>query len=73
MEPKGGSTRECISNTSLYFSVLAVAFVYITFMPQEEALAVLIQGTSPGGMISNIITYWINGDVNLRFIPNLST
>lgn len=54
-----------IFNQFIIMPVLALVFVYATQIPQDEAMAVLIQGTAPGGMMSNIITYWINGDINL--------
>ncbi|MGH0190476.1 UNVERIFIED_CONTAM: hypothetical protein FKN15_046507 [Acipenser sinensis] len=31
-----------------------------------QAVAVLIMGCCPGGIISNIVTYWIDGDMDLR-------
>ncbi|XP_039270881.2 ileal sodium/bile acid cotransporter-like [Styela clava] len=54
-----------IFNQFIIMPVLALAFVSVTQIPQDEAMAVLIQGTAPGGMMSNIITYWIHGDINL--------
>lgn len=33
-----------------------------------QAVAILIMGCCPGGTISNIITYWIDGDMDLRFV-----
>lgn len=31
-----------------------------------QAIAVLIMGCCPGGTISNIFTFWVDGDMDLR-------
>ncbi|KAG2466119.1 SOAT protein, partial [Polypterus senegalus] len=42
--------------------VLSIAFA----LNPVHAVAVLIMGCCPGGIISNVITYWIDGDMDLR-------
>lgn len=32
-----------------------------------QAVAILIMGCCPGGVISNIITLWVDGDMDLRY------
>ena len=32
-----------------------------------QAVAVLVMGCCPGGVISNIVTYWLDGDMDLRY------
>ncbi|KAG8454362.1 hypothetical protein GDO86_000838 [Hymenochirus boettgeri] len=40
----------------------------ITFsVAPPQAIAILIMGCCPGGLISNIITFWIDGDMDLSF------
>ncbi|XP_001370908.1 sodium-dependent organic anion transporter [Monodelphis domestica] len=41
--------------------LLAISFS----LPPIQAIAVLILGCSPGGTISNIFTYWVDGDMDL--------
>jgi len=31
-----------------------------------ETLALLFQAIAPGGGYSNVVTYWLDGDLNLR-------
>lgn len=44
--------------------LLALAFA----VRPVQAVAILIMGCCPGGIISNIITYWMDGDMDLRFV-----
>lgn len=44
--------------------LLALAFA----VKPLQAVAILIMGCCPGGIISNIITYWIDGDMDLRYV-----
>lgn len=37
-------------------------------MPTVEALGVCIQATCPGGTYSNVISYWLDGDMNLSVV-----
>ncbi|XP_071751060.2 sodium-dependent organic anion transporter-like [Centroberyx gerrardi] len=37
-------------------------------VPPVQAVAVIIMGCCPGGSISNIITYWLDGDMDLSII-----
>lgn len=42
--------------------LLAVSFS----LKPVQAIAVLIMGCCPGGTISNIFTFWVDGDMDLR-------
>uniref|UniRef100_A0A4W5QXF7 Solute carrier family 10 member 6 n=1 Tax=Hucho hucho TaxID=62062 RepID=A0A4W5QXF7_9TELE len=33
-----------------------------------QSVALIIMGCCPGGVISNIVTYWMNGDMDLRLV-----
>lgn len=47
--------------------VLAFALAKILQMEEVEAIALLLVGSCPGGTTSNIATYWIEGDMDLRY------
>ena len=36
-------------------------------VPPLQAVAVLVMGCCPGGVISNVVTYWLDGDMDLRY------
>lgn len=42
--------------------LLAIGFSLKPF----QAMAVLIMGCCPGGTISNVLTFWVDGDMDLR-------
>lgn len=42
--------------------LLALSFSLKPF----QAIAVLIMGCCPGGTISNVLTFWVDGDMDLR-------
>ncbi|EGW14692.1 Solute carrier family 10 member 6 [Cricetulus griseus] len=44
--------------------LLAIGFSLKPF----QAIAVLIMGCCPGGTISNVLTFWVDGDMDLRII-----
>lgn len=43
--------------------LLALAFS----VSPVQAIAVIVIGSCPGGTISNIVTYWLDGDMDLRY------
>lgn len=43
--------------------LLAMAFS----VSPVQAVTIIVIGSCPGGTISNIITYWLDGDMDLRF------
>lgn len=43
--------------------LLAMAFS----VSSVQAVAIIIVGSCPGGTLSNIITYWLDGDMDLRY------
>ncbi|XP_007895130.1 solute carrier family 10 member 6 isoform X1 [Callorhinchus milii] len=38
-----------------------------------SAIAVLVMGSSPGGIVSNLISYWTDGDMDLSIIMTVSS
>ena len=52
----------------------AIAFGYVNAIKMETlyALGVVILSCSPGGGISNMFTYWVDGDVSLRSVTLFS-
>ncbi|KAM8971161.1 solute carrier family 10 member 6 isoform X1 [Sarcophilus harrisii] len=45
--------------------LIAYLLVISFSLPPIQAVAVLILGCSPGGTISNLLTYWADGDIDL--------
>lgn len=52
---------------------LGVAFVRSGEITEYQALIVLLMGCSPGGSLSNIMSIWIEGDVNLSVAMTLTS
>ena len=52
---------------------LGVAFVRSGEISEYQALIVLLMGCSPGGSLSNIMSIWIEGDVNLSVAMTLTS
>jgi len=50
----------------MFFAAIAWALTKIFQTTQVEALGVMIQGSAPGGSISNLVVYWMDGIVDLR-------
>ena len=50
----------------------AFAIGSLANLSRAKALAVLIMGCLPGGNASNLITYWSNGDLDLRSVVKYS-
>lgn len=48
------------------FLVLGLGLSQMVVMSTEEALGVIIQAVCPGGLYSNVLSYWLDGDMNLR-------
>ena len=51
------------------FGLLPLAAFGLSLMlnlPKEQALGVVIVSSCPGGAVSNIFTYWTDGDLSLR-------
>ena len=47
--------------------ILAYVIAKIFAMPEPETLALLFLGSSPGGSTSNLASFYVNGDMDLRF------
>ena len=45
---------------------VAFALAKLVQMDDVETIALLLVGSCPGGTTSNIATYWILGDMDLR-------
>ncbi|XP_078491219.1 hepatic sodium/bile acid cotransporter-like [Ciona intestinalis] len=53
--------------------LVAWALTKIFVMNDIEALGVMIQGCSPGGSVSNVVVYWLDGVVNLSIALTTTT
>lgn len=50
------------------YPLVVFAMVHAFQLNSYDAVGMLLIGTCPGGSLSNLITYWINGDVVLRYM-----
>ena len=46
--------------------LIAFAMAKIFQMTDSQVIILLIVGSCPGGTTSNIVTYWVDGDIDLR-------
>merc|ERR1712168_477008 len=52
----------------LLMPFLGLALTQLFRMTQAETLGVIIQSSCPGGSYSNIISYWLDGNLNLSIV-----
>ena len=53
-------------NRVFFAIVLGLGLSQAFRMPQAEAIGVIIQSICPGGIYSNIVSYYLDGNINLR-------
>jgi len=51
---------------SNFILVLGLGLSQFFRLSQAEAIGVIIQSTSPSGIYSNVISFYLDGDLNLR-------
>ena len=52
---------------------LALGKIFSATISEYQALIILLMGCSPGGSLSNIMSIWIDGDVNLSVTMTLTS
>lgn len=65
-QPKQFVTGICLQLLLMPF--LGLFLTQLFQMTQAEALGVIIQSSCPGGTYSNIISYWLDGNLNLSIV-----
>ena len=51
--------------------LLSFCFAFFMELGPRETMSILIVSCCPGGTISNVIAYWLGGDVALRYVGSV--